>query len=381
MSEPKREILCLNESAVASFSERGAKLMSEWVGATLGSDGIGRVSIYGGLGNGYFEAFSTYEEIAANIETLRNDDKCKSIALFINSPGGAAIGLSDLCSYISGCEKPIHAYVTGMACSAAYAIATACDSIWMQEDAETGCCGCYAHVLEAKDEAYEKAGFISRIFRSKNAPKKNLSINEEGVAEDYQSKVDELGDKYLSMVMQNRGIEDGKVFGEGAVVSASYALEVGMVDGICTVEDFIAHVTETTSSSQSESEGEDMDINQMSAEQQKEIFDMLCKANPSLVSERVEAAKKAESERVSALNALRGESDVVNAIVDAAVADGRTAESIAFDVINAMKEEVKVTNEKARKAALGAFAESTTDVPTPAVKSEDQLIEEMVSRM
>ena len=371
------EATFLNENAIGSFNERINKLVSEFIGVVIDDAGKATMSIYGPL------LPIDYDFITTNLESLKNDDEVKSIVLHINSPGGAVAGLFDCCDYIKSIGKPIKAYISGMACSAAYAIASSCDKVYSQQDAETGCCGCYAHVLETADSTYEKMGFLSRVFRSKNAPRKNVScITNEEEAKAFQAEVDAHGEKYLAYVAANRGVDietAEQTFGQGASVTAEYALANNMIDGICSIEEM-----ETTSSSlHEEGEGEDtdMDITAMSAEEQATLFAQLCEANPSLLNERVEAAKKVEGERLAGLEALRNGTDAVNVIVDAAVTEGKNASDIAIDVIKAMQENPVQTHEETRTAKLDSLVEDTVVIAAPVAKSEDQLIDEMVSRM
>ena len=123
-----------------------------------------------------------------------------------------------------------------------------------------------------------------------------------------------------------------------------------------------------------------MDITAMSAEEQATLFAQLCEANPSLIEERVEAARNAENARVTALNGLRNGSEAINAIVDAAVADGRTAEAIALEVIGAMNAEAARSNEQAREKALEALAQNTETVAVPSAKSEDEIMDEFFGK-
>lgn len=362
----------LNENAAGAFNERIEKVVSTWGGLPV-KNGKATISVYGCLGP------MDYDLLTAQLEILKNDEEVKSVTLHINSPGGAVSGLFDCCDYIKSFGKPINAYISGMACSAAYAIATSCDKVYAQQDSETGCCGCYAHPIEPD---YEKMGLLHRVFRSKNAPRKNVScITNEDEAKAFQEEVDAHGDKYLAYVAANRGIDvetAEKTFGQGASVSAEYALENGMIDGICSIED----MGTTSSSLTEEGEGEDMDITQMSAEEQATLFAQLCEANPSLLNARVEEARRLEAERVNALNDLRNGTEAVNAIVDAAVAEGRSASDIALDVVKAMKDNPAPTaREEARDKALEDLVASTETIAIPVAKSEDQLIEEMVSRL
>lgn len=373
----------IENGSANKFDARGAKLFSEaWGGYS--HDGVGFVSVYGALGNGFWEwTMSNYTMLGAILEDMERDDKVDNIVFLINSPGGMAEGLFDLCDRIKQCSKPTYAYITGMACSAAYAIASACKSIYAEKDAETGCCGCYAEAMEFSDEAYKDAGILRRIFRSKVSPKKNLSVITNKEAQDeYQKAIDAHGESYLRMCAENRGVEYEtalETFGKGAVVSVEYGLENGMVDRICPLEDAIEDICngeekDTTPTLVPEGEGEEeMDIAKMSAEQimasmsdeqKRAMFDALCTENPSLVKEREDSAKEAEKARLDGLNALRNGTTEVDAIVDSAITDGRQAIDIAMEVIVAMKNH-KPTEEDTKAKALEELLDASTTVAAP----------------
>ena len=318
-----------------------------------------------------------YSCITGLIEDALNDKRVEDIVLSIDSPGGAVAGLFDACRYIEEASKKKRcvAYVSGMACSAAYALATACSAIYLMEDAEVGSCGCYAHAVEYGEEFYKKAGFIHRIFRSKCSPKKNCSlINDEAEAKVFQAEVDALGEKYLSYVAERRGVsyEDAlSGFGQGGTLRGEEAVKAGMADGICTLEALSSMGEED--SSLSGSEGDDMDIKAMSGEERRNIFSELCSTDPDLMAESIKSAKEEERGRILALHAMKNGSAEVDAIVDAAVEDGRAAENVAMEVIVAMKESVlkaKAEAEEGRKKAVESLVEDTTNVSAPSTATE-----------
>lgn len=379
-------IYFIDKASVGKFSERQMKVIAEAIGLAFDkAEGRGYVSVYGGLGNGFWDSWMNYSQLTAAIELLLNNDEIKDITLLINSPGGMAQGLFDCCRYIESAskKKPINAYITGMACSAAYAIATACTKVYGIADGDTGCCGCYAEALEIKEETYEKWGLLHRIFRSANAPKKNVSIiTDEEAGKEYQERISALGNEYLEYVASRRNVDlktAEKTFGKGAVVSMEYALDNGMIDGICPLEDFIEL---TSSVPTDESEGEDMDITKMSAEEQKEVFNALCTANPSLITERMDAVRLEEKERLEALNSLRDGSEEVDAIIDSAVEEGKNADAVGLAVAKAMKANASKAHEQAKVAVLENLADETTPVATPsAEKSEAEVIDDLASRI
>lgn len=368
----------------AMESPRSSQMYTDFNIAVL-DNGTALVPVMGVLGD-----WMPYSYITGMIESALGMDSVDNIVLSINSPGGAVAGLFDTCRFIEKAskKKKCTAYVTGMACSAAYAIATACDEAYMMEDAEVGSCGCYAHAVEYSDAYYEKEGFLHRVFRSKCSPKKNCSvITDEAEAEAFQAEVDALGEKYLKYVAKRRkcSYEDAlKNFGQGGTFMGNDAVSAGMVDGIKTLEELGIEDTEveasgkkkkcassineqiksesgnTTSPLNDGGEGDDMDVNAMSEEQRRETFNAICSLQPGLMAEAVKTAKDEERKRILALGELRNGSEAVDSIVNAAVEDGRSAEAVALEVVKAMKSS-KEEIQAGRKAELESLAEDTDE--------------------
>ena len=359
---------------------RSTQMYTDW-GMSVLDNGTAVVPVMGVLGD-----WMPYSYITGMIEKALKRDDINEIVLLIDSPGGAVAGLFDTCSYIEKAskKKKCTAYVTGMACSAAYAIATACDEIYMMEDAEVGSCGCYAHAVEYSDAYFEKEGFLHRVFRSKCSPKKNCSvITDEVEAEAFQEEIDALGEKYLRYVAKRRKCAYSDAlenFGKGGVLMGEKAIAAGMVDGIKTLEELGIEEADTGSTKTNKvatedgteinatennspldgGEGDDMDINAMSEEQRRETFEALCSLQPDLTDSIVKSAKDEERKRILALGELRNGSAEVDAIVDSAVEDGRGAEAVAIDIVKAMKSAKDEVKDR-RNAELDSLAEDTDE--------------------
>lgn len=390
MKTTRKEMKAMNDNRVLrkmflseEFSmntPRSTQMYTDW-GMSVLDNGTAVVPVMGVLGD-----WMPYSYITGMIEKALQRDDVNGIVLLIDSPGGAVAGLFDSCRFIEKAskKKKCTAYVTGMACSAAYAIATACDEIYMMEDAEVGSCGCYAHAVEYSDAYFEKEGFLHRVFRSKCSPKKNCSvITDEAEAEAFQEEIDALGDKYLKYVAKRRKCAYSDAlenFGKGGVLMGEKAIAAGMVDGIKTLEELgIEEADEGSTKSRKSAvkdgteinanennspldggEGDDMDINAMSEEQRRETFEALCSLQPDLTDSIVKSAKDEERKRILALGELRNGSAEVDAIVDSAVEDGRGAEAIAIDIVKAMKSAKDEVKDK-RKAELDSLAEDTDE--------------------
>ena len=359
---------------------RSTQMYTDW-GMSVLDNGTAVVPVMGVLGD-----WMPYSYITGMIEKALKRDDINEIVLLIDSPGGAVAGLFDSCRFIEKAskKKKCTAYVTGMACSAAYAIATACDEIYMMEDAEVGSCGCYAHAVEYSDAYFEKEGFLHRVFRSKCSPKKNCSvITDEVEAEAFQDEIDALGEKYLRYVAKRRKCAYSDAlenFGKGGVLMGEKAIAAGMVDGIKTLEELgIEEADEGSTKARKTAmndgkeinaiennspldggEGDDMDINAMSEEQRRETFEALCSLQPDLTDSIVKSAKDEERKRILALGELRNGSAEVDAIVDSAVEDGRGAEAVAIDIVKAMKSAKDEVKDR-RKAELDSLVEDTDE--------------------
>ena len=359
---------------------RSTQMYTDW-GMSVLDNGTAVVPVMGVLGD-----WMPYSYITGMIEKALKMDDINEIVLLIDSPGGAVAGLFDSCRFIEKAskKKKCTAYVTGMACSAAYAIATACDEIYMMEDAEVGSCGCYAHAVEYSDAYFEKEGFLHRVFRSKCSPKKNCSvITDEMEAEAFQKEIDALGEKYLRYVAKRRKCAYSDAlenFGKGGVLMGEKAIAAGMVDGIKTLEELGIEEADTGSTKTNKvatedgteinatennspldgGEGDDMDINAMSEEQRRETFEALCSLQPDLTDSIVKSAKDEERKRILALGELRNGSAEVDAIVDSAVEDGRGAEAVAIDIVKAMKSAKDEVKDR-RNAELDSLAEDTDE--------------------
>ena len=359
---------------------RSTQMYTDW-GMSVLDNGTAVVPVMGVLGD-----WMPYSYITGMIEKALKRDDINEIVLLIDSPGGAVAGLFDSCRFIEKAskKKKCTAYVTGMACSAAYAIATACDEIYMMEDADVGSCGCYAHAVEYSDAYFEKEGFLHRVFRSKCSPKKNCSvITDEVEAEAFQEEIDALGEKYLRYVAKRRKCAYSDAlenFGKGGVLMGEKAIAAGMVDGIKTLEELGIEEADTGSTKTNKvatedgteinatennspldgGEGDDMDINAMSEEQRRETFEALCSLQPDLTDSIVKSAKDEERKRILALGELRNGSAEVDAIVDSAVEDGRGAEAVAIDIVKAMKSAKDEVKDR-RNAELDSLAEDTDE--------------------
>ncbi len=308
-------------------------------GYTVSQDGIGFLAVEDSLSDNtgcYFYCGTTYTSLRTSLEELMNDNEVKQIALLINSPGGEVAGLFECCEYVKECssKKPIIAHVTGLCCSAAYALASACSQIIATETSEIGSIGVIASAI-SYEEYDKKRGILAKIFRSKNADKKVLSPFTEEGEKRLQEKLDYYESKFYELISSSRSMEKEdciKAFGHGATFMGLEAASLGMIDGIATYSEFMEQLT---SSPKEEEEEENMDISKMGAEERKELFNALVEAEPSLAEELKGNATAKERERITSLLSNRTESTA--SIIDAAIAEGKEEGDIAMELFHMEK--------------------------------------------
>ena len=328
-------ILALREGFCASWDEYMRLIAEDWDISIDGEKKLGIIAVKNAMGASVYGAGS-YTKLRGYIELCLNNDAVEQIVLEINSPGGDVNGLFEACEYISRAKevKPIHAHVTGLCCSAAYAIAGACTDISATETSDIGSVGIYSEA-QNWEKFDEKQGLLTKIFRSKNAKNKNLSAFTAEGEKDRQEKMDFYEDCFYTVLSEGRGIERDKcveTFGQGASFLAREALERNMIDSIASYGELINGLT---SSDEEEDEGEDMDITKMTAEEKSEVFRALVADNPSLLAEAEENARTQERERVTNLMAQKSEANAD--IIDKAISGGQGLKDIALELYEAEK--------------------------------------------
>ncbi len=173
---------------------------------------------------------TSYEEIAETLYEALDNPQVERILLDIDSPGGEVSGLFDLVDFIfnSRNQKPIYSIANDYACSAAYAIASATEKIFVTRTSCVGSIGVIATHLDVS-EADKKDGIkFTTVYAGDK--KNDLSPHElisENAINDLQAEVDRLYDIFVATVSRNRYLSESKIrktqagtyFGQNAVIA------------------------------------------------------------------------------------------------------------------------------------------------------------------
>lgn len=179
---------------------------------------------------------ASIENIAKDFQKLIDNEDVKSIILDFDTPGGTITGVNELAEIIYNARgiKPIKAYVTGMACSAGYFLASACDEIIIDEMGQVGSIG-VMRVVQKKDNK-------TIIFKSSQSPMKNVEPESELGKAEYQSKVDYLASIFIDKVAKYRNITADEVIkrgNHGSVLVGNIAVTAGLADRIGSMDSLI----------------------------------------------------------------------------------------------------------------------------------------------
>lgn len=190
---------------------------------------------------------SSIDALERRLDDALYDDSIKAIILRIDSPGGEVTGTHEFANYIDeACEiKPIVAYVQGMACSAAYWIASATSHIYADKTATVGSIGVVATWTD-DSKARTAAGLTDYDVVSSQSPNKRLDPAQDAGRAELQKQIDGLADIFIDDVANFRNVSRDKVlssFGRGGTFLAESAITIGMVDEISSLRDVISELS------------------------------------------------------------------------------------------------------------------------------------------
>lgn len=206
--------------------------------ATLHLDGplvhkLGGVEPYCGM-IGYDQIDRILADAIANKEV-------GAILLDIDSPGGEVAGCFDFARKLRGMGasaggKPIVAFANEMACSAAYAIACACDAVMTTETGIVGSIGVWTMQVDMT-KGLSKNGIEVTMIRAgeRKARGGPYEVADAETFDKLQNWVDQTWGIFADHVAESRGMDADEVLGhEGDWFTGPEALEFGLVDAVDT---------------------------------------------------------------------------------------------------------------------------------------------------
>lgn len=180
-------------------------------------------------------------------DALSNDD-IAAVLIDVDSPGGSTDLVAETGEEIRAARgtKPIVAIANTWAASAAYWIASQADELVVTPSGEVGSIGVFA-LHEEFSKMEERLGITTTLIRAgryKAEANPYEPLTEEA-RDAIQATVDEFYEMFVTAVAKGRDASVGDVrngYGEGRMVTASRAVELGMADRVATFEDTVARL-------------------------------------------------------------------------------------------------------------------------------------------
>lgn len=211
-------------SVVGSLVNRGA-----WVGASCG--------------------LVSYEGIKYQLQQAGNDPKATAVILDIDSPGGEAVGAFEVADEVRAlaAKKRVVAVVNGIACSAAYAIASGATEIVTTQTGVSGSIGVVMLHVDYSEALADEGVKPTLIFAGAHKVDGNpFEPLPKAVKAELQDEVNSFRALFLQTVALGRGqrlTEDAARQTEARSYIGGEAVNVGLADRIGTFESVLTELS------------------------------------------------------------------------------------------------------------------------------------------
>jgi signal peptide peptidase SppA len=205
---------------------------------------------------GYFTGTS-YRDIDAATRAAVGNPMVGIIGYEIHSPGGSVAGLKEVGATIAYASqrKPTVAFVSTLAASAAYHLASQTREIILSPSGEVGSVGVFSMHADFSRQLDQDGVTISFIhaapFKIEANPYQPLG---DEARVHIQSRVNEAYDEFVAAVARGRKRSEAfvkKNFGQGRTVTAELALASGMVNSIQSLDSAISRILNPPSKTRS----------------------------------------------------------------------------------------------------------------------------------
>ncbi len=191
------------------------------------------------------------ELAARDFKSALDDSEVESILFEVDSPGGTVDGTSELAQMIHAAreEKPIVTWANGLMASAGYWIGSAAHQVYNSSDTTVvGSIGVVTRHIDYskmdKEMGIKRTYLYAGKYKVVGADNKPLSKDD---AEIIQAELDYLYSIFVDAVAKHRGVDVSTVLddmADGRIFTGQQAIDAGLVDGVATLDDLIAAMSD-----------------------------------------------------------------------------------------------------------------------------------------
>jgi ClpP class serine protease len=188
----------------------------------------------------------SYAAIRTAFDDLLEDDAVTAIVLRLDTPGGMASGCFDLVDHLYQARgrKPFYALVDDYAASAGFALASACDEIWVSRTGGVGSVGVVAYHYDWSGNNAQIGLKVTPLYAGARKVdfNPNFPLSEEAHAEAL-ADLEDMRTLFVDTVARNLGMEPDAVRAtEAATYRGQAAVDIGFATRLGTWHDLIAHL-------------------------------------------------------------------------------------------------------------------------------------------
>jgi signal peptide peptidase SppA len=303
--------------------------------------------------------YDGYDTILQRIQNALNDRSVRAVVLRLDSPGGQAAGCFEAVRAIraaaAASDKPLVGFADEMACSAAFALASACDQIVVPDAGILGSVGVIQTLVEYSkmlDEAGIKVNYITSGDRKADgAPYQPLSKD---ARDAFQSEVDHLAAIFAQEVAVGRGMTPKAVLSlEAGVFLGAEAVAKKLADRVGTVADAIALASDLAASRKTS--GRNAAATSQGATKMKTVLAQLGLKEDATEAEVLAAVTKMQNDVRESEKTLANRASILERFL--AAVDQKDAETALGAIAGLKATAATATELKARLDALDAKAE------------------------
>ena len=195
----------------------------------------------------------SYESIRTMLADARDDPGIRGVLLDVDSPGGEVGGLFDLADEVYAVreQKPCYAIANDEAFSAAYALASSAQRLFVTKTGGVGSVGVIAVHMDQSGWDEKMGRKYTAVFAG--ARKNDFSTHQplsDNARANLQTEVDRLYEMFVGLVARNRGISAALVRKTDAgLFWSENAIKAGLADQVGTFDDALAAVTQASRAS------------------------------------------------------------------------------------------------------------------------------------
>lgn len=193
------------------------------------------------------------QDVYEQIKSAREDKRVKGLIIRVNSPGGAVSASDQICNeirkYRKEEDKPVVAFMQGVAASGGYYVSVGCNKIVAEPTAITGSIGVIAGYFVLQELLEQKLGIQPTVFKSsekKDWPSPFRPITEEQRQYVQDKLINPAYNRFVKVIAEGREevltLDDVKRLADGSIYGAEEALSEKLIDKIGYFDEAVEQV-------------------------------------------------------------------------------------------------------------------------------------------